>query len=163
MGKVVKEKVQLNDAKTYKIYFILWIVYSSEHCFFSFHNFSISIYFILLLPSLPASIILTLVTFPDPRQKFFHYPFPLDSLGSSAQCSPLLNSAHLGYNQKDPCRRNHWKTWMNFNKWYLVILIFDSCHLIIFVEIHMIVFVVGFCHLVLVLVFFQHLAHYENL
>lgn len=165
MEKVVKKKIQINDAKAHKIYFILRIAYSDVHFFFSFPTSSISIYFILLLLPLPVSIILTLVTFPDLCQTFFHYPFPLDSPGSSGQCSPLLNSAHLGFSQKGLCRRNYIKVWKNFNKWYLVILIFDNCHLRIFVEIHMIVFVVGFCCLFLLgcLCCLYHLAHHENL
>lgn len=145
MEKVVKKKVQINDAKAHKIYFILRIAYSVVHFFFNFPTSSISIYFILLLLSFPVSIILTLVTFPDLCQKFFHYPFPLDSPGSSGQWSPLLNSARLGYSQKGLYRRNYLKAWKNFNKWYLVILIFDNCHLRMFVEIRMIAFVVGFC------------------
>lgn len=116
MEKVVKKKVQINDAKSHKIYFILQIVYSAVHFFFSFPTLSISIYFILLLLSLPMSIILTLVTFPDLCQKFFHCPFPLDSLGSSGQCSPLLNSARLGYSQKGLYRINYLKVWKKFNK-----------------------------------------------
>lgn len=76
--------------------FNLWIVWASEYFFFSFPNFFILIY-LCSYYCLSVSIILTYVTFPAPGQEFLNFSFSLDSLGSPAQCSPLLNSACLRY------------------------------------------------------------------
>lgn len=137
--KTLKQNVQVNDAKYCKSYFALWIIYSPKNFFFKFPIFSLPFY---SLVTLFASVrVHSIVIFLVPGQMFFHYPFPLESLGSSAQCFPHFKSVYFGYSWKSPYRKNnHFKAQKNFNKYYLVILISDYNHLRIFVEIHVTVF-----------------------
>lgn len=119
--KRLKRTVRVNDAKSCRIYFTFWAVYSSEKLFSKFYTF-------FLFPSIlhTSPPLFPLCQCPYTHCIFlFYYPFPLDSLRSSAQCSSLLNSAHFGSSQKGPYRSNkHLKdvrTLTNFNFWSLLL------------------------------------------